>query len=133
MFFSSSSLITKVPCPNTTYLRIVVVPPFVGRHQVAVPPVRRRPVDGARLLDVLSVIRTLQEVQYPDLLRRPAGRRMDEVVLEEDRVRVGSPAPVVAEGAAVHRAAEEGARPRRLAPGAEAVVSEDHLLGRVVP
>jgi len=48
-------------------LVVEVGPAFVGRDQVAVPPVGGCPVKDVAELDVLRVVRTLEEVQNPHL------------------------------------------------------------------
>lgn len=48
------------------YPRIVVLPSLVRRHYVTVPPVSRCPIYES-ILHALRVIRTLEEVQHPDL------------------------------------------------------------------
>lgn len=48
-------------------LWIVVNPAFVRSDNVAVTPVRRRPVDHVVKLDMLRMVRTFEEIKYPNL------------------------------------------------------------------
>lgn len=59
---------------------VVVDPLFVRRHELAVRPVRGRPVERVLLADVLRVQRALEHVHYPNLARRPLVSRSAEEI-----------------------------------------------------
>ena len=46
---------------------VIVRPPLVRRHDVAVPAVRCSPIEDVVEFNVLRVVRTFQEVQNPHL------------------------------------------------------------------
>lgn len=115
-----------------TYAWVIICPPFVWRYNITVPSICRRPVYGTRKFDILRVIRTLQEVQYPYLVRWPIDVRMDDMILEENGINVTGPFPFVCQGATVDGTAVKGSGTRRLAPGTQTVVREYDFFRRIV-
>lgn len=115
-----------------TYTWVIICPPFVWCYNITVPSICGRPVYGTRKFYILRVIRTLQVIQYPYLVRRPIDVRMDDVILEEDGIHIAGPLPVVRQGATTDGTAVKGSGTRRLAPGTKTVVREDDFFRRVV-
>lgn len=109
---------------------VVVRPALVRRHQVAVPAVRGGPVEDVVVLDVLRVVRALEEVQDPDLLGRPRHAGVPEVVLVEDGVGGAGVVLAVRQHARVDGALlalEHGLPRRHPAPRGPAVEQQDLL------
>lgn len=49
------------------HVLVVVYPSLVRRHDIAIPPIRGGPVNEIVVLQSLRMVRTLQQVHYPNL------------------------------------------------------------------